>query len=120
MFIINWKFVQSSHEILFFQQLLSDNLGDNGAMMKFGPLVGSIDEGTSSARFMIFKAASSEIVCFHQLEVPSIYPQEGWVEQDPMILLDIVEKCIAGAVKKLEEIGGSRTVSLLSFLHSYR
>lgn len=80
--------------------------------MKYGPLVGAIDEGTSSARFMIFKAASSEIVCYDQLEVPNIYPQEGWVEQDPLVILDIVEKCMEGAIKKLEELGGSRSVSL--------
>lgn len=75
--------------------------------MKFGPLAAAIDEGTSSARFMIFKAGTDEIICYHQISVPSIYPQEGWVEQDPMVILDIVIKCIEKAVEKLETLGAS-------------
>lgn len=75
---------------------------------KFGPLVGAIDEGTSSARFMIFKAQSFEVVCHHQEEVPQIYPQEGWVEQDPEKILTVVLNCIEGALRKLEELGGRK------------
>lgn len=81
---------------------------------KFGPLVGAIDEGTSSARFMIFKAQSFEVVCHHQEEVPQIYPQEGWVEQDPEKILTVVLNCIEGALKKLEELGGRKEV--ISFM----
>lgn len=74
--------------------------------MSFGQLIGSIDEGTSSARFMIFKAGKDEIVCYHQMPVPQIYPQEGWVEQDPLVLLSIVKTCITESLKKLVELGG--------------
>ncbi|XP_055842120.1 glycerol kinase [Episyrphus balteatus] len=74
--------------------------------MKFGKLIGAIDEGTSSARFMIFKAGTDEIVCYHQMNVPQIYPQEGWVEQDPMLILTVVSTCIDEALKKLIELGG--------------
>lgn len=68
--------------------------------------VGAIDEGTSSARFIIFKAGTDEIVCYHQIEVPSIYPQEGWVEQDPVLIYDIVKTCIDESCRKLEKLGG--------------
>ena len=82
--------------------------------------VGAIDEGTSSARFIIFKAGSDEIVCYHQIEVPSIYPQEGWVEQDPMLLYEIVRGCIDESVRKLEILGGNVKVSFeLKFLYRY-
>lgn len=74
---------------------------------KFGPLVGAIDEGTSSARFILFKAETAEIVCSHQQTIPQITPQEGWVEQDPMVLLGAVEECIARAEEKLVLLGGS-------------
>lgn len=43
--------------------------------MSFGKLVGSIDEGTTSTRFMIFRAGTNNVVCYHQIPVPSIYPQ---------------------------------------------
>ncbi|KOB71529.1 Glycerol kinase [Operophtera brumata] len=74
---------------------------------KFGPLVGAIDEGTSSARFIIFKVNSSEVVAFHQKELEQQFPQEGWVEQDPYAILEVVTTCIEKAVEKLVEKGGS-------------
>ncbi|KAJ2954223.1 hypothetical protein O0L34_g2466 [Tuta absoluta] len=73
---------------------------------KFGPLVGAIDEGTSSARFIIFKANSSEVVTFHQKELGQHFPQEGWVEQDPNAILDVVVTCINKAVENLIGLGG--------------
>lgn len=77
---------------------------------KFGPLVGAIDEGTSSARFIIFKANSSEVVAFHQKELEQHFPQEGWVEQDPYAILEVVTTCIEKAIEKLMSVGGSSKV----------
>lgn len=73
---------------------------------KFGPLVGSIDEGTSSARFIIFKANSAEVVASHQKELAQHFPQEGWVEQDPYEILDVVTSCVIAAVADLIKLGG--------------
>lgn len=77
----------------------------------FGDLVGAIDEGTSSARFVIFKAGTADIVCFHQLELRQITPSEGWVEQDAPEILRVVEECIDKSVEKLIALGGYATVS---------
>lgn len=77
---------------------------------KFGPLVGAIDEGTSSARFIIFKANSSEVVASYQKELDQIFPQEGWVEQDPYAILEVVTTCIEKAVKELVNLGGNSKV----------
>lgn len=71
---------------------------------RFGPLVGAIDEGTSSARFIIFSPRTSEVVCTHQVELKNIYPQEGWVEQDPKEIMSVVNECIEGAVDKLRDL----------------
>ncbi|KAJ0184115.1 hypothetical protein K1T71_000538 [Dendrolimus kikuchii] len=73
---------------------------------KFGPLVGAIDEGTSSARFIIFKVNSTEVVAYHQKELEQHFPQEGWVEQDPMAILEVVTTCIEKAVEQLVALGG--------------
>ncbi|KAK9701777.1 FGGY family of carbohydrate kinase [Popillia japonica] len=54
---------------------------------RFGPLVGSIDEGTSSTRFLVFAAKTAEVLTYHQVSIPHITPREGWVEQDPEILV---------------------------------
>lgn len=74
---------------------------------KMGPLVGAIDEGTSSARFILFKAGTSEVVASHQQELKQKYPQEGWVEQDPMEILSVVNVCIEKTIDKLKELGGT-------------
>lgn len=75
-------------------------------MSKFGDLVGAIDEGTSSARFILFKAETPEIVCFHQKDVTSRRPQEDWIEQDPMEILSVVNECISKTIEKLITLGG--------------
>ncbi|XP_035917256.1 glycerol kinase [Anopheles stephensi] len=79
----------------------------SGGMKKFGDLVGSIDEGTSSARFLLFRAETAEVVCFHQKELRLICPQEGWVEQDPNEILSVVYECIERTLEKLIELGGN-------------
>lgn len=91
----------------------------NKKMSGPGDLVGSIDEGTSSARFMIFRAETAEVVCFHQMNISSRYPQEGWVEQDPMEMLDIVRECIDKALDKLIQLGGRVEVCNVTFVFFY-
>jgi glycerol kinase len=41
-------------------------------------LVGSIDQGTTSTRFLIFNK-SGEVVASHQIEFKQIYPHPGQV-----------------------------------------
>ncbi len=43
----------------------------------------ALDEGTTSARAILFDRESS-IISMSQHEFPQIYPHAGWVEQDPM------------------------------------
>ena len=43
----------------------------------------SLDEGTTSARAILFDR-DSNIISMAQHEFPQIYPKSGWVEQDPM------------------------------------
>lgn len=43
----------------------------------------AIDEGTTSARAILFDGESN-IISMAQHEFPQIYPQPGWVEQSPM------------------------------------
>lgn len=81
------------------------------ASKPFGDLVGSIDAGTSSARFVLFKAGTAEIVCYHQKELHNITPNEGWVEQNPMDILNVVNECIEKTVEKLIALGGIASVS---------
>ncbi|KAK9891524.1 hypothetical protein WA026_014761 [Henosepilachna vigintioctopunctata] len=75
----------------------------------FGPLVGAIDEGTSSARFILYKAGTVEEVASYQEELSSIFPQEGWVEQNPKRILEVVNICISKTIDELVSKGGRVT-----------
>lgn len=37
----------------------------------------------------------------------NIFPQEGYYEQDPLEILQVVEECIEKTVEQLIELGGS-------------
>ncbi|KAI9046146.1 glycerol kinase [Aspergillus affinis] len=69
--------------------------------------VGSIDQGTTSTRFLIFNR-DGEPVASHQVEFTQIYPNPGWHEHDPLELVSSVETCVEEAVKQFEAEGHSR------------
>ena len=46
----------------------------------------ALDQGTTSSRAIIFNK-KGEIVAKAQNEFPQYYPQNGWVEHDPMEIL---------------------------------
>ncbi|PWN54505.1 putative glycerol kinase [Violaceomyces palustris] len=72
-------------------------------------LVGSIDAGTTSVRFIVFDEFAS-IKAQHQLEFTQYYPHPGWQEQDAHEIMDAVNQCIEKAVEELEK-GGEFTRS---------
>ena len=59
----------------------------------------SIDQGTSSTRAIIFDKNGRKIAS-HQLEHQQYYPQEGYVEHDPLEIFDNVLKCIKSVIKE--------------------
>jgi glycerol kinase len=73
-------------------------------MPGLGPLIGAIDQGTSSTRFLVFVAQTGELVTYHQIEVKKILPNEGWVEQDPNELYQSVIETIEVVAKKLTDL----------------
>ncbi|KAI4355775.1 hypothetical protein L6164_004515 [Bauhinia variegata] len=68
-------------------------------MSKEEVFVGSIDQGTTSTRFLIYDR-STRIIGSHQVEFTQFYPEAGWVEHDPMEILESVKVCIAKALDK--------------------
>ena len=61
-------------------------------------LLGAIDQGTSSTRFIVFDD-SSRIVAASQMEHAQIYPRPGWVEHDPLEIWRNTETVIADAMR---------------------
>ncbi|KAK2755984.1 Glycerol kinase [Arachnomyces sp. PD_36] len=70
--------------------------------------IGSIDQGTTSSRFIIFNGLGHRIAT-HQEEFTQLHPHSGWHEQYPHELVSSVERCIEGAVKKFVELGHSKS-----------
>ncbi|KAK4666009.1 Glycerol kinase [Podospora pseudopauciseta] len=66
--------------------------------------VGSIDQGTTSSRFLIFNG-EGDPVASHQLEFENLYPKSGWHEHEPLELLASVEECIDEAMRKFVDQG---------------
>nr|CAD7259529.1 unnamed protein product [Timema shepardi] len=85
-------------------------------MYKLCPLIGRYSSGVTAmssltrspifyrtSRCQVFSARTSEVIASHQMEISKMYPQEGWVEQDPVVILDAVKECIQRTVDKLRE-----------------
>ncbi len=66
--------------------------------------VGSIDQGTTSSRFIIFDGDGVPVAS-HQIEFENLYPRPGWHEHDPMALLASVEACVERAIIDFVALG---------------
>ncbi|XP_008838460.1 glycerol kinase-like [Nannospalax galili] len=70
----------------------------------WGPLVGAVDQGTSSTRFFVFNPKTAEVLTHHQVEIKQEFPKEGWVEQNPKEILQSVYECIEKTCEKLGQL----------------
>ncbi|GAB4850060.1 hypothetical protein Ancab_029359 [Ancistrocladus abbreviatus] len=68
-------------------------------MSKGNVFIGSLDQGTTSTRFIIYDRSASAVGS-HQVEFTQFYPEAGWVEHDPMEILESVRVCMAKALDK--------------------
>jgi glycerol kinase len=59
--------------------------------------VGALDQGTTSTRFIVFDHAGTP-VGRHQLEHRQSYPRAGWVEHDPIEILERANETILGGL----------------------
>jgi glycerol kinase len=59
-----------------------------------GDFVGAVDQGTTSTRFMVFDHDGAE-VARHQLEHEQLLPRAGWVEHNPIEILERTHAVIA-------------------------
>lgn len=70
--------------------------------------IGSLDQGTTSTRFMIFDHAG-RIIGQHQLEHRQILPEPGWVEHDALEIWHRTQEVITGALAQAGIIGSDLT-----------
>ena len=60
-------------------------------------LVGALDQGTTSTRFMVFDREGA-VVSVDQREHEQIFPRPGWVEHDPFEIWSNSRAVIEGAL----------------------
>ena len=59
----------------------------------------ALDQGTTSSRAIIFDAKGTPVTVA-QYPFPQIYPEPGWVEHDPMVILETQLRALAEAFEK--------------------
>ncbi|KAI3900631.1 hypothetical protein MKW92_041780 [Papaver armeniacum] len=64
-----------------------------------GIFIGSLDQGTTSTRFIIYDK-SAKAIASHQTEFTQYYPEAGWVEHNPMEILESARLCMEKALDK--------------------
>ena len=64
-------------------------------------LIGAIDSGTTSTRFMLFDQKGA-IVGFDQQEHEQIFPRSGWVEHDPLEIWQQTQDVIRATLSKCD------------------
>ncbi|KJE91890.1 glycerol kinase 2 [Capsaspora owczarzaki ATCC 30864] len=70
-------------------------------------LIGAIDQGTSSTRFIVFDLATSRVIAQSQVLFDTLTRPGGWSELNPMAILDTVRTCMAETATQLEKRGFS-------------
>ncbi|KAI6649283.1 hypothetical protein LOD99_11650 [Oopsacas minuta] len=63
-------------------------------------LIGAIDQGTSSSKFLLFDPTDGRVVASHQIDLHHKCPHEGWFEQDPGDIIGSVQNCIIEVLGK--------------------
>lgn len=61
----------------------------------------SIDQGTTSSRAILFDE-SGDVVHIAQQEFPQIFPEAGWVEHDPMVILNSQQQVIEEVLSRVD------------------
>ncbi|XP_066992392.2 glycerol kinase 3 isoform X2 [Anabrus simplex] len=68
---------------------------------KSEPLIGVINEGTDEASFVVFSSKSGKELAHHSVGITTLIPRDGWLEQDPVEILNSVRESIAATLEKL-------------------
>lgn len=61
------------------------------------PLIGVIDAGTRTVKFCVFRSLHTKEIAEYAVDIAPHTPQEGWMEEDPIEILNAVKTCIQKA-----------------------
>lgn len=78
--------------------------------MEARSLVAAIDQGTTSSRCILFDRAGAAVASL-QLEHRQITPRPGWVEHDPIEIVERVWDCVGGALAAVDGGADARALA---------
>lgn len=79
--------------------------------LKYKRLIGVIDQGTSSSRFVVFSAITGDIIATHQVEIEREHPESGWMQQSANEIYQSVLKCVNKVAEKIQSLNIPKKVS---------
>ncbi|KAG5680113.1 hypothetical protein PVAND_009639 [Polypedilum vanderplanki] len=71
-------------------------------------LIGVIDAGTNTVKFVIYKIPNFDQLCSHEIEIKQISLKEGYLEHDPLEILSAVHQSAKIAIESLQNYGFSK------------
>ncbi len=66
--------------------------------------IASLDQSTTSTKFSVF-SIDGVLIAKHLIEHEQICKAEGWLEHNPLQIINNVKECINGAVEQAKEKG---------------
>lgn len=68
-------------------------------------LIGVIDAGTNTVKFVIYQIPQFNQVCSHEVKIRQISTNNGWVEHDPEEIIKAVRETAKVAIAILHNFG---------------
>lgn len=74
-------------------------------MTDVNKLIGVIDAGTNTVKFVIYKTPNFEEICSHEIHITQISEQANYLEHDPIEILNAVRECANVVIHLLPNYG---------------
>ena len=66
-------------------------------------LIASIDQGSSNSRLLLYTVKDWKPIFIKKVGLETLYPNDGWCEQDPMVILNTVKRLLIAAYQFLQD-----------------
>jgi glycerol kinase len=71
-------------------------------------LIGVVDAGTNSVQFVIYRIPNFEQICYHEIKIKQISLKDGWLEHDPIEIINAVRESAKIVINILPNYGFSK------------
>lgn len=72
-------------------------------------LIGVVDAGSNSIKFVIYSIPNFHQICSHEIRINQLSPKEGYLEHDPIEIVNAVRESAKVAINLLPNYGFSKS-----------